>query len=75
MLDPEQQATLRLMAGTLAQWLRDNREKYDEVDDEGKADANEYGMYQLATGFLRLYYECVEAGIIDPRSPNQPTVQ
>lgn len=75
MLTAEQQATLRIMAGTLAQWLKDNRHKYDEVDKDGLANADEYGMYQISTGFMRLYFECVQAGIIDPAAPNQPSLQ
>ncbi len=57
-LDYEHQVSLGLMAGTLAQWLRDNPEATD-VDEAGLGDADEFGMHVMATGFLRMYYELV----------------
>lgn len=68
-----QQQTLGIIAGTLAQWLKDNPDAADNVDENGFSDADEVGMYALATGFLRLYKECLEAGIITP--PQSPPKQ
>lgn len=64
-LDYQQQVTLGLMAGTLAQWLRDNPEALD-VDEKGLGDADEFGMFAMATGFLRMYKELIEAGVVQP---------
>ena len=75
-LDLEAQRTLGVMAGTLAQWLRENPDPRDEVNEQGEADADEFGMYALATGFLRLYKECLDAGIIIvPTHKNPPLKQ
>lgn len=62
-LDFESQRTLGVMAGTLAQYIRDNPEQ-PTPDEDGVADADEFGMYAMATGFLRLYYELVKLGAI-----------
>lgn len=62
-LDFEQQQTLGLMAGTLAQWLRDNPEAL-EPDEDGLGNADEFGMFAMATGFLRMYRELLESGAI-----------
>lgn len=70
-LDYANQVTLGIMAGTLAQWLRDNPESLD-VDEKGLGDADEFGMYAMATGFLRMYRELLEAGIVQPLSKLKP---
>ena len=62
-LDFEQQQTLGLMAGTLAQWLRDNPDAL-EPDDNDLGDADEFGRFAMATGFLRMYRELLELGVI-----------
>jgi hypothetical protein len=69
-LDFEQQRTLGLMAGTLAQWIRDNPDAL-EPDEDGLSNADEYGMFSLAMGFLRMYRELLELGVI--KVPTQPT--
>lgn len=74
-LDFEQQRTLGIMAGTMAQWLRDNPDAADNVDENGFSDADEVGMYALATGFLRMYKECLDAGIITPPQIPPKTIQ
>jgi len=58
-LDYETQQTLGVMAGTLAQWLKDNKGALEERDENGCADADDFGMYSLATGFLRMYHELI----------------
>jgi len=58
------QQILGVMAGTLAQYTRDNPQP--QPDENNVGDADEFGMYAMATGFLRLYYECIKAGIITP---------
>jgi len=55
----EHQVSLGIMAGTLATWVRDNPQAQD-VDNKGVGDADEFGMYALATGFLRMYYELLD---------------
>lgn len=70
-LDYGQQVTLGLMAGTLAQWLRDNPDAL-EPDEQGLGDANEFGMYAMATGFLRMYRELLELGVVKPLSGLKP---
>ena len=52
MIDYQAQRTLGIMAGTLAQWLKDHS---DALEDE--EDADSLGMYTIATGFLRMYHE------------------
>lgn len=69
-LDAEQCKTLAVVAATHAQWLRDNPDALGPVNDDGERDADSFGMYTLATSFLRLYYECIQAGIIT--LPGQP---
>lgn len=74
MLDTEQQKTLAIMAGTLAQWLRDNTdEAVEQTNEEGEADADAFGMRAMAIGYLRLYKECIDAGIITPITHVQST--
>lgn len=63
-----QQQTLGIMAGTLAQWLRDNPEAL-EPDEEGLSDADEFGMFSLATGYLRMYKELLDLGVIKVPQP------
>ena len=58
MLDDRQKETLRVLAATHAQWLKSNPDVGDTDDDD------RYPMYIMATGFLRLYYEAIGAGII-----------
>ena len=62
-LDYENNVSLGIMAGTLAQWLKDNPEAND-IDDNGFGDADEFGMRAMATGFLRMYYELMQLGEI-----------
>ena len=69
-LDFEQQQTLGLMAGTLAQWLRDNPEAL-EPDEDDLGDADEFGMFAMATGFLRMYKELLELKVIIPPTPQE----
>lgn len=71
MLDYQHQVTLGLMAGTLAQWLRDNPEALD-VDEKGLGDADEFGMFAMATGFLRMYRELIELGVVQPLGRLRP---
>jgi hypothetical protein len=63
-LDYQTQVSLGLMAGTLAQWLRDNPEARD-LDEKGLGDADEFGMYALSTGFLRMYHELLQANKLE----------
>lgn len=65
-IDYECQQTLGIMAGTLAQWLRDNRDTALDTDDMGLGDADAFGMYTMATGFLRMYKELIDLGVIKP---------
>ena len=74
-LDAAAQATLGIMAGTLAHWMRDNQDRMEKpaIEGEGTIDAEELGMYAMATGFLRMYYELYRLGEIqDPQAPPPP---
>lgn len=64
-LDNRNKETLRVLAATHAAWLRDNRDVGDTDDDD------RYPMYIMATGFMRLYYEAIEAGIITIRDKKE----
>ena len=63
-LDYKQQVTLGLMAGTMAQFLQANPQE-PGLDEHGLADADEWGMHALATGFLRMYHELLKHGLVD----------
>ena len=65
-IDYQAQVTLGLMAGTLAEWLRDNGPHYDELNEQGEGDADEFGMYAMATGYLRMYKELIDLGEVSP---------
>lgn len=59
-LDARQLETLRIVAATHAEWLKDNRDVRDTKD----GDDDRYPMYVMATAFMRLYYEAIRAGLI-----------
>ena len=63
-LDYQTQVTLGILAGTAAQWLRDNPEARD-LTNEGLGDADEFGMYTLFTGILRMYHELLHVGSVE----------
>lgn len=63
-LDLEHMRALGIQAGTLAQWLKDNRERVLLEEEKGICSPDDWGMYTMATGFLRLYKEAVDHGII-----------
>lgn len=72
-LDYETQQTLGVMAGTLATWVRANRNARDERNEQGEADADAFGMYSLATAFLRMYHELLLTKSITPPTVANPT--
>ena len=75
-LDLEHQRALGIQAGTLAQWLKDNRQRVLEEEERGVCSPDDWGMYTMATGFLRLYKEAIDHGIIQlPTAPEPLTVQ
>lgn len=74
-LDIDQQRTIGITAGTLAHWLKDNRERVEEMIEKGVVDPDEYGMYTMATGFIRLYKECIDHGIITPPTVEGPSTR
>jgi hypothetical protein len=66
------QVTLGIVAGTLAAWLQDNGPHYDEVNDKGEADADEFGMFTMATCYLRMYKELIDIGEVEVLSSLKP---
>ena len=71
-LDYANQVSMGLVAKTHAQWLRDHPD-WEEVDENGEADAELYGMAVMANAFLRAYYELIAAGICEPLHKLQRT--
>jgi len=63
-LDLEHQRLLGIQAGTLSMWMKANRERVELEEANGICSPDDWGMYQMATGFLRLYKECIDHGII-----------
>jgi len=71
-LDYATQVSLGLMAGTLEQWRRDNPDAL-EPDEQGMGNADSFGMYAMATGFLRMYFELIQSGAVKPLHLLKPT--
>ena len=71
-LDYATQVSLGIMAGTLEQWRRDNPDAL-EPDEQGLGNADSFGMYAMATGFLRMYFELMQAGVVQPLAQLKPS--